>query len=370
MRLASFNVENMFERPAAMNLPKWSDGKGVLEDFTKLNDLIERATYTAQVKKQLLALLTKNTGLLTQGASKFIRLREKSRKLVKKPKNQPHEIAVSGRADWIGWFELVTAPINERALENTARIVDRVNADLLCVVEADSRPALVRFNEGVMAKVGAQPYAHVMLVDGNDDRGIDVGIVTRAGFEIESIVSHVDDRDATGVIFSRDCAEYSIRLPGGESLLLLVNHFKSKGYGSQASSDAKRKRQAKRAREVYDARRAAGAQLVAVLGDFNDTPDSDTLKPLLADGSDLVDVMAHPNFAGDGRPGTHLNGSASAKLDYILLSPALSARVDSGGIERSGVWGGKNGTLFPHLPEITKEIESASDHAALFVDFH
>ena len=57
------------------------------------------------------------------------------------------------------------------------------------------------------------------------------------------------------------------------------------------------------------------------------------------------------------------------KLDYILLSPALAARVTAGGVERRGVWGGTNGTLFPHLPEITKEVEAASDHAALLVDF-
>jgi hypothetical protein len=89
----------------------------------------------------------------------------------------------------------------------------------------------------------------------------------------------------------------------------------------------------------------------------------------LKDGSDLVDVMVHPAFVGDGRPGTFGNGTASSKLDYILMSPALAARVTAGGVERRGVWGGKNGTLFPHLPEITKAIEAASDHAALFVDF-
>ena len=76
-----------------------------------------------------------------------------------------------------------------------------------------------------------------------------------------------------------------------------------------------------------------------------------------------------PLLPSSGRPGTHGNGTASSKLDYILLSPALAARVTAGGIERRGVWGGTNGTLFPHLPEITQEIESASDHAALFVDF-
>ncbi|HEV7619722.1 MAG TPA: endonuclease/exonuclease/phosphatase family protein, partial [Burkholderiaceae bacterium] len=70
----------------------------------------------------------------------------------------------------------------------------------------------------------------------------------------------------------------------------------------------------------------------------------------------------------DGRPGTHGNGTASAKLDYILMSPKLAAKVSEGGIERSGVWGGKNGTLFPHLPTIVVEKDAASDHAALWVD--
>jgi hypothetical protein len=35
----------------------------------------------------------------------------------------------------------------------------------------------------------------------------------------------------------------------------MVNHLKSKGYGSPASSNARRKAQAKRVREIYDQRR-------------------------------------------------------------------------------------------------------------------
>jgi len=85
-----------------------------------------------------------------------------------------------------------------------------------------------------------------MLVDGNNDRGIDVGIMTRNTFDILSIMSHVDDTDENGRIFSRDCAEYQIRTPSGETLLVLVNHFKSMGYDSQEDNDSKRKRQAKR----------------------------------------------------------------------------------------------------------------------------
>ena len=43
-------------------------------------------------------------------------------------------------------------------------------------------------------------------------------------------------------------------------------------------------------------------------------------------------------------------------------------REQVGGIFRMGVWGGTNGTLFPHYPEIKKENEAASDHAAIWAD--
>jgi len=78
--------------------------------------------------------------------------------------------------------------------------------------------------------------------------------------------------------------------------------------------------------------------------------------------------MGHNKFIGDGRPGTHGNGNSGDKIDYILMSPQLANVVQQGGIERRGVWGGKNGTLFPHYPEIKKAKEAASDHAALWVD--
>ena len=89
---------------------------------------------------------------------------------------------------------------------------------------------------------------------------------------------------------------------------------------------------------------------------------------LLVQGSNLKDIFDHPKFTPDSRPGTFGNGTAKDKIDFILLSPELFARVTNGGIERRGVWGGAKGTLFPHFPEITREIEAASDHAAISAD--
>ena len=114
--------------------------------------------------------------------------------------------------------------------------------------------------------------------------------------------------------------------------------------------------------------RQAGIGNIAVCGDFNDTPDSAPLQPLLGAGSDLQDISTHPSFDDGGRPGTFANGTKSNKIDYILLSPALFAKVKAGGIFRKGVWGGKNGTLWPIYPEIKSASQAASDHAAIWAE--
>jgi endonuclease/exonuclease/phosphatase family metal-dependent hydrolase len=216
--------------------------------------------------------------------------------------------------------------------------------------------------------VTAQAYPHIMVIDGNDERGIDVGVMTR--FPIGTMRSHVDDfRDGTRV-FSRDCPEYEIQLPAGGSLFLLVNHFKSKGFGKQEASNTRRLHQAERVLEIYEAHRQAGVTRIAILGDFNDTPDAAPLAPLLGPGSNLRDIAEHPKFQDDGHPGTFGNGTKADKIDYILLSPELFNLVEHAEIFRKGVWGGKNGDLFPHFPEMTKPIHAASDHAAVLVDLN
>jgi endonuclease/exonuclease/phosphatase family metal-dependent hydrolase len=219
----------------------------------------------------------------------------------------------------------------------------------------------------LLPNVAGSPFDHVMLIDGNDDRGIDVGLMTRSGYEIERVRSHVDDSDAHGLIFSRDCPEYTITTPAGKRLLLLVNHLKSKGFGSTASNNARRLRQATRVAEIYTRLRQNGEKNIVVLGDFNDSPTSAQLQPLLA-GTDLRDISQHPSFSNDGRPGTFGNGTKNNKFDYLLLSPALFKKVQGGGVLRKGVWGGTNGTLWPHYTEMKKQVDQASDHAAIYAD--
>lgn len=376
LRLASYNVENLFERAKILSANEWVNGnrsedrsfsgREVLEGFAQLNSLLAQPTYSSSDKNEIVHLM-ETLGLKESDESTYVLLRRNRGTLVTR-RNGELKVVANGREDWIGWIELTTEAVNESATQNTARVIRNVDAQIMVVVEAEHRPSLVRFNKQVLNPIANWCFDHVRLMDGNDPRGIDVGLFARAPYIIDFMRTHVDETMAGVQVFSRDCAEFHITLPNGRKLVLLANHFKSKGYGNPADNDALRKKQAKRVREIYECLRASNVDLIAVMGDLNDSPDRDPLSPLLAEGSDLKDASEIEGFDFSGRPGTWGNGEAKDKIDYILMSPALFQIARGGGIYRAGVWGGRNGTLFPHLPEITNPAQAASDHAAIYVD--
>lgn len=369
MRIATYNVENLFDRAKVMNQQTWAEGRQVLTDFAALNRLLGKVEYTTADKTKMVTLL-KKLGLEKSDQSKFVILRRNRGKLLKRPQAGGIEILADGRADWAGSLELLEEPVDEQAMRNTAQVIRDVDADILAVIEAEHRPGLCAFNETLLKAVNGEPYPSVMLIDGNDERGIDVAILTRNGFSIERMKSHVDDRTADGShVFSRDCPEYWIRSAGGTELIVLVNHFKSKGFGSPATSNARRKEQAARTADVYEALSNDGHELIAVVGDFNDTPDSDPLSPLVG-STDLKDIFTHPNFTDDGHPGTFGLANASNKIDYILLSPKLFEKVAGGGVFRKGAWPGVHPKRWEVYDEVVRPEDAASDHAAVFADLN
>ena len=367
MRLATYNVENLFSRARALNLPSWSDGRSILDAYSELNKLFENEIYSEADKARMIELLTA-LDLDKKDDGAFAILRKSRGDLIKRSMVGGLRFVATGRADWVGWVELKTELVDEQATRNTAQVVRDIGADVLAVCEAEGRSALMQFSHVLLKQVGGEAYEHVMLIDGNDERGIDVGLLTKPEYPIVWMRSHVDDKsERGGLVFSRDCAEYLVWTPTGQRLWLLVNHFKSKGYGTQEGSDRRRRHQAARVRDIYHRLRGEGETLIAVVGDLNDTPASDPLQPLIGE-TDLKDVSLLPAFQDDGHPGTYSNGTAREKIDYLLLSPGLAERMRTGGNWRKGVWGGKNGTRWEIYPEMRKVEHAASDHAAVWCD--
>ena len=236
------------------------------------------------------------------------------------------------------------------------------------MVEAEDRPSLIRFNEDLLNN----QYKHIMLVDGNDERGIDVGIMTRDNFVIESIRSNVDAEDDVGEIFSRDCPEYEVRTPSGEVLHVLVNHFKSQSGGG----GPKRKRQAAAVRKIVNGLVGEGKHVV-ILGDFNEGPVPDSgidhaenLEDLYIKDSPLIDCFSLEDFEAGERPGTYDSCTLRNRFDYIFISKSLESKFDDGSVSRKGLWGNRKTRpkKWETYQEMMESSEQASDHGAVFID--
>ncbi|WP_345353535.1 endonuclease/exonuclease/phosphatase family protein, partial [Rhodococcus olei] len=288
LRIASYNVENLFSRPRAMKAGAPAATE-ILDAHAKVNALFEHEVYSTADKADIIEHLKvldllRNDGNPDTG---FALLRRIRGKLLDRPRGGDVTVAADGRSDWVGWVDLTTDRIDAVAIENTARVFTEVAADIVGVVEAEDRATLHRFSDSLIRDTQGTPsYRHVMLIDGNDTRGIDVGVLSTDDYPLQSIRSHVDDDQDGNPVFSRDCPEYGFVFPegsglAGKPLVVLVNHFKSKGFGAQADNDKRRRRQATRVAEIYRRLRENNIDHIAVLGDFNDTPDSAPLQPLL-----------------------------------------------------------------------------------------
>ncbi|MEV6317045.1 endonuclease/exonuclease/phosphatase family protein [Streptomyces sp. NPDC051776] len=362
VRIATFNAENLFRRPRVFALKDQAARREILEDFATLVSVLDHETYTAGDKETITGILEKHDVHNSQSRTRPFVVNETrgGAKLFKVKRGGAIEIVAEGRPDWVGWAEMVRDDLNWEAVQNTGRLIAEVDADILLTVEVEDRLALDRFNEQVLKdQMGARHYPFNMLIDGNDSRGIDVGLFSRR--PINCIHSHIFDTASGRTIFSRDCPEYEIELPDGKALWLLGNHFKSKGFGNAAESADKRKRQAERVRTIYEAALKRSARVV-VAGDLNDTPDSEPVELLLSAG--LQDAMSHSSYTG--APGTFGTGqSLKQKIDYLFFSPDLFDRVQAVDVERRGIWAPHT---FKSFETVTSKATQASDHGALFAD--
>ena len=359
IRIATFNIENLFTRPLAMTDDA---GQDALDHHAELNTIVAKASYDAADKERLLELdQIYDFSALNAPSGVLVRLDKIRGQLYSRSQAGITRVVASGRGDWTGWFSLTVGDVTWEATYNTGRVIAEVDAHIQICVEVENRPTLLRFNEQVLKAKFNKRFPHVMVVDGNDDRGIDVGIMSR--YPIRSIKSHVDDLNPDGErTFSRDCPEYLVELPGGHTIVILPNHFKSKRGGNSTAAQVRRKAQADRAHAIA---RAALEQtpLVLIAGDLNDTPESSAFASLWQDG--YVDVDDHPSYPTD-RPGTYETGTASNKIDYLIMSPTLRANLMATGIERRGSYHPRTWDAFD---TVTKKADEASDHHLVWGDF-
>ncbi len=143
MRLASFNVENLFSRAKAFDAEGGASAQRALDAFARFNALIAKAEYT-EADLALMRELLEALGLAERDEAEFVRLRRNRGDFLVRRRSGALDIVARSRGDWNGWLELEREPVDDTAMRMTAQVVRDLGADVLGVAEAENRPALRR----------------------------------------------------------------------------------------------------------------------------------------------------------------------------------------------------------------------------------
>ncbi len=259
---------------------------------------------------------------------------------------------------------VVTAK-EDRATDAIAERIMAMDLDVLAVQEVENIEALRTFNAESLHGL----YPHVIVIEGNDPRLIDVGILSR--FPVGQVVSHQtapDPIQPAERIFGRDLLRVDILTPSRSRRLLTVynTHMKSnfidrldhptpEQRAAQAiRNNERRKRQAEVTKAIIEEETRPNSKFV-LLGDMNDDPDSPHLEPVLDSTLGLVDALTdvretraskHEDLGPQPGPRWTSRHKESGQppqhrlFDQIWVSPGLATRVGESFIDRRTKHGG------------------------------
>ena len=273
-----------------------------------------------------------------------------------------------------------SGPKDEKALLEQAALILREDFDVLTVSEVENIEALRDFNERFLGGI-----YDVHLIEGNDERGIDVAFLVKK--DLPLVVEHRSHKDETWddplwgpgrKLFSRDLPVLLFRTETDPKPLfaLFGTHYKSKRDRDKRDKESNflRGAQVQRTAEIIARYRAEfGEDLPIMLaGDFNGAlGEEDAFKPLYeaAGLTDAFDASPNPPSARDRISHTYhprAGKNHPKQMDGILVSKGLRGTVKSATAVR---YVGPDGRERPMPTSHEERSANPSDHFPIKVVF-
>jgi endonuclease/exonuclease/phosphatase family metal-dependent hydrolase len=222
----------------------------------------------------------------------------------------------------------VTKPKPEKDRIGLANSIKALNADVIVVAEVESLAVLKRFRDTYLADQG---FGNLVLVEGNDLRGIDVGVMSKV--PLTSVKSHkAVTFPVPGLAepqkFCRDLLQVGLRTRSGYAFTVFAAHLKSH-YGGEPS-DALRLAEAKTAKAIIrDFEKANPRANYILCGDMNDQPETPVAKALVG-AEDPATMLTDTLMELGPQAYTYWIPKYRGRIDYLLASPGMMAEYVKG----------------------------------------
>ena len=248
-----------------------------------------------------------------------------------------------------------TAPKSSRGLWAIAKIIKSINPDIIALQEIENRGFLTEFNRSYLSDLG---YKNVVLIEGNSSkttrgRGIDVAVLSRVPVYSATTYQyfHFPIGENYYGKFSRDLLHVRLRPENFPEINFFVLHSASKRGG--AFAHYRRIAEAKSAAKILsDELKNKKDDWVIVAGDFNDTPNSKSLKHYTSIPE--IPLTRVPAFDAKQKQHTYYgkgNSYPPSALDHILVNDAAKNKLVS---PVASIWNDKSAAI-------------ASDHRPVYI---
>ncbi len=226
--------------------------------------------------------------------------------------------------------------------------IKALNGDIVVLAEIENEAVLDDLNKVELGGV----YGQTILMEGNDPRGINVGVLSKIA--PDSVVSHKDDlfvlagTNGPQYRYSRDCLELHFTF-NKRAVIVLGVHFKAK-----VTPDDPDKRQAEgqHTRKIADDLHAKQPDAaIVVLGDFNDTPGSYAVAAVAGAAPELFVDVADSVPAAE-RYSYDYMGKLEL-IDHQMANPLLHGMLDPASV------------VLVHAKNVDDASKFASDHSPI-----
>lgn len=361
MKIATFNIQNIFHRDISF---KQNTAGKMFKNWIMEIDLLMRKSKKTIMEQDRIRELSFLIGFEKSNSEAYAVLRRKAGVLYLKSAHHSNDTKASDLTNWNGWIKIQTTPINPEAINNKAKAIADINADILLLQEVEDKSSLDEFNHSILPKFKCESYASNFVFPFNDLKGLNTAILLKKGYELKNIKIHNLDN-----ITKPDSSiiEFEILTPQQKIIWILSVYIPKQ----KEIQDV----QIKNIAQVYKTLLSEGKISVIIAGTLN-TPSFSNALVTLIEKTSLKDITRHLSFdvvcdkgndANYFRLGAYRKGVNIKQEDYLFVSPILFNKIKDSGLNRKAIWPEKQ-PLWSTYKSVSNSCDSASEHPLVWGD--